>query len=348
MLVIWDTPIIVELEVVLHLLGQEMEEKYGREYFGRPVESGSNIMVKCPFHKDGQERKPSMGVRVDDGRYNCFTCGEHGDLPMFIAKSLDLGVKRDSTGEVVEPPKPELGYKWLLKKFNLAVQGERPGLGLGQPRGHNRFSKFVPESDVEQYYEFIHPYMEEVRCIPQKMQDYLEIGYDKPTNSVIFLMRDLKGNIFFVKKRPISSYNDVRYTNVKDIPKKHLMFGAYYIYRDYVISPKQWLVDAINKNGITLVEGEIDVSSGWTLRMPTAGIGGRIFFKEQAKVLATLGVKNVNLGLDNDEEGQKETKRILEQYSGIFRLRTIKYPDWAKDMNDVVKNGKGAEVLKFV
>jgi DNA primase len=348
MLVIWDTPLIVELEVVLHFLKQEMEEMHGRDYFGRSVESGSNLMVKCPFHKDGQERKPSMGIRVDDGQFNCFTCGEHGDLPMFVAKCLDLGVKRDTTGGIVEPPKPELGYKWLLKKFNLAVQGERPGLGLGQSRTSKRFDRFVPESDLEQYYEYVHPYMEEVRFIPQKMQDYLEIGYDKATNSVIFLMKDLKGNVFFVKKRPITSYNDVRYTNVKDIPKKHLMFGAYYIYRDYVATPKKWMSDMIHKNGITLVEGEIDVASGWTLRMPTVGIGGRIFFKEQAKVLAAMGVKNINLGLDNDEEGQKETVRIVDNYSSTFRLSLIKYPDWAKDMNDVVKNGKGIEVLKFL
>lgn len=343
MLVINDTPIIVDMETVLTLLADEMKEKFGREYFGKPIRSGNNIMIKCPFHKEGQERSSSLGVRIDDGRFNCFTCEEGGTFDLFIAKCLRLGERRDENNEVIVPAQPQLGFKWLLQKFNLAVQGERPELELDLDRGNKSFKNFVAEVDILKFYQYTHPYMEENRKVPQKTQDYLEIGYDKETNSVIFLMRDLKGNIVYVKKRPISS--NLRYANVKDVPKKHLMFGMWYIYRDLYVTPKDFMAKLIREKGITLVEGEIDSASSWVLRMPGCSIGGRILFDQQVKVLHRLGARRLRIALDNDEYGQKETKRIVDTYSSQFRLDIVKYPDWAKDMNDVVKEGCGEEVL---
>lgn len=344
MLTVWDTPIIVDIETVLVLLAQEMKERTGLEYFGRPVPTGSNVMVKCPFHHNGQERRPSMGLRIDSGQFNCFTCGaengNHGDFPLFIAKCLDMGVERDPDGNITKPPKPELGYKWLLKKFNLAVQGERPLLNLGQTTKNAKFTNFLPEEELDKYYEYTHPYMLEARHVPQKIQDFLEIGYDRETNSVTFPMRDIRGRIVYIKKRPISSYNEVRYANVKDIPKKNLMFGAWALHKNLNLTPKEWMIELVKERGLLLVEGEIDVASGWTLKWPTSGIGGRILFEEQVGVLKRLGVRKIILGFDNDEEGQKEIARAQDRYSKDFRFGVLKYPDWAKDMNDVIKEGK--------
>ena len=42
--------------------------------FNQIKELPENIMVSCPFHKDGQERKPSCGIRKEDGWLHCFTC----------------------------------------------------------------------------------------------------------------------------------------------------------------------------------------------------------------------------------------------------------------------------------
>lgn len=42
--------------------------------FNRIKELPEDIMVSCPFHKDGQEKKPSCGIRKKDGWTHCFTC----------------------------------------------------------------------------------------------------------------------------------------------------------------------------------------------------------------------------------------------------------------------------------
>ena len=39
-------------------------------------DSGENIQVSCPYHKSGQEKRPSAGIRKSDGTFHCFACGE--------------------------------------------------------------------------------------------------------------------------------------------------------------------------------------------------------------------------------------------------------------------------------
>ena len=46
-----------------------------------------NKMCSCPFHKNGQEKHPSM--KVDKG-YKCFACGEGGDAISLAAKLTGL------------------------------------------------------------------------------------------------------------------------------------------------------------------------------------------------------------------------------------------------------------------
>ena len=42
--------------------------------FNTIKELPEDLMVSCPFHKEGQERKPSCGIRKEDGWVHCFTC----------------------------------------------------------------------------------------------------------------------------------------------------------------------------------------------------------------------------------------------------------------------------------
>ena len=54
--------------------------KTGKIYFSRIKETSGDIMVSCPFHKEGQERRPSCGIKkhTDErgiaGSMHCFSC----------------------------------------------------------------------------------------------------------------------------------------------------------------------------------------------------------------------------------------------------------------------------------
>ena len=60
------------------------------------------IRVKCPFHKGGNERRPSMSIIIEDGHNGkpagyarCFTCGWEGDF-VDIAEYFGLQYVNDT------------------------------------------------------------------------------------------------------------------------------------------------------------------------------------------------------------------------------------------------------------
>lgn len=61
-----------------------VERLTGREVDGRG-------MVRCPFHKGGQERTPSFKCYPDTGGWHCFGCAEGGDVFSFGARLWGMG-----------------------------------------------------------------------------------------------------------------------------------------------------------------------------------------------------------------------------------------------------------------
>ncbi len=62
------------------LLGIPADE-YVPVLTGRQV--GRDRKVRCPFHKDGQERTPSLHVYTGDGGWFCWPCQAGGDIYTF-------------------------------------------------------------------------------------------------------------------------------------------------------------------------------------------------------------------------------------------------------------------------
>ena len=64
-------------------------------YFKDIKYNPDNIILTCPFHKNGKENKPSCFIYVGEdekipwGTFHCFTCGEKGSLIKFIASAFD-------------------------------------------------------------------------------------------------------------------------------------------------------------------------------------------------------------------------------------------------------------------
>lgn len=56
------------------------EVQSNTKYFHSIKEVGDNIMVSCPYHKGGLERKPSCGINIHELVYHCFSCGAAGSF----------------------------------------------------------------------------------------------------------------------------------------------------------------------------------------------------------------------------------------------------------------------------
>ena len=92
----------------------------GYTYFEKGYRDiGSDIMVQCPYHGNGQERKPSMGIRKSDGICHCFACNQTHTLPELI--SFCFG-HDDVLGKD--------GWSWLIKNFATVQVEERKDIEL--------------------------------------------------------------------------------------------------------------------------------------------------------------------------------------------------------------------------
>jgi DNA primase len=87
----------------------------------------NQVIVTCPFHKDGRESHPSCSIYVGEdekipwGTFHCFTCGESGNLVKFISLCLECSdnyakgwLKKNFTERVVD----------YLDRSELDIAGE--------------------------------------------------------------------------------------------------------------------------------------------------------------------------------------------------------------------------------
>lgn len=94
MITVWKTPIAASVEQILRDLKLML---FAEGLLRDQNNTGSDVMVTCPFHKGGHERKPSCGVSLKEkitpdktyeaGTVHCYTCGYTADLPTFISDS---------------------------------------------------------------------------------------------------------------------------------------------------------------------------------------------------------------------------------------------------------------------
>ena len=77
------------------------------EYFGvKPEKKGRSYMARCPWHDDST---PSLSIDREKGLYNCFGCGESGDVFDLVKKQKGVGFKealsflKDYAGTAVRP-----------------------------------------------------------------------------------------------------------------------------------------------------------------------------------------------------------------------------------------------------
>jgi hypothetical protein len=133
---------------VIKELKRQLAEQ-GIELFAKTKDSADDLMVCCPYHKDGQERKPSMGIRKEDGMCHCFSCGETRTLPEMICDCFGRSSEFN-----------DFGMKWLRDNFGIGyIEDRKLDLNLSrEPETHEDCQEFVSEEELDSY-RYYHPYM---------------------------------------------------------------------------------------------------------------------------------------------------------------------------------------------
>ena len=294
--------IMADANDILLELRKELELN-GIKRFQKIVPSGSNLQTNCPFHKDGQEKKPSFGINIDTGECHCFGCGWQGNLPEMISNCFG----KDDFGL--------FGSKWLVKNFISAAIESRQALDLSFSRSKTiERKKYVEEAELDSY-RYTHPYMYK-RKLTDEIIELFDIGYDKETECITFPVKDENGNCLFVARRSVKT----KFFNYPSGAEKPV-YGLYELsqltnYPDEVI----------------ICESMIDCLYFWTIgkyAVALNGLGNDLQFKQLRK----MPCRKFILCTDSDEAGMKARKRIRANLKNKIITEYI-LPKGRKDAND--------------
>lgn len=194
---IGDVQLNAELSDVLDELVLQLRAN-GSQLIAKRKDGPTHIQICCPYHADGMERRPSAGIRKEDGVFHCFACGEVHSLPEVISHCF--GHTDDIVGK--------FGWQWLLKNFATVQVEERKDVALDFYRNDKRIHgtnsvSYVTEEELDKY-RYIHPYMYK-RGLTDDIIKLFDIGFDRDTNCITFPVRDIQGRVLLVARRSVSS-----------------------------------------------------------------------------------------------------------------------------------------------
>lgn len=302
-----NTVIMADITTIIAELKSQLASN-GIYRFYKTIKTPGNVMVCCPFHKDGQEKKPSLGILEKDGTCHCFACGWVGSIQEMI--SLCFG-KNDMGA---------FGSKWLIKNFVSAEVSERPALDLNFDRHKNiPHQQYVTEDELDAY-RYTHEYLYK-RGMNDDIIDFFDLGYDRNTDSITFPVRDINGKTLFIARRNVNR----KFYNYPSGVEKPL-YGLYELQKQQ---------DSYAE--VIVCEGMFDALTCWVygkFAVALNGLGNDLQFKQ----LRELPCRTLILATDMDEAGLKARERIKKNVPNkiIYEYR------WdlnvAKDINDMTED----------
>lgn len=306
---IQDTEFNVELIDVLTELKDQLHMN-GIPLLSKIKDTGNDIMVTCPYHKDGQERRPSAGIRKSDGTFHCLACGEIHSLPEVVSHCFG----KDSLTSM-------WGWTWLLKNFAIVQVNERKDVPLNFTRTtHETHSNFVKEEELDKY-RYTHPYMYQ-RGLTDELIELFDIGYDTETRCITFPIRDINGNTLFVARRSVNT----KFFNYPQGVEKPL-YGIYEINKT---------AGNTRIEEVVVTESMFDALSFWAIgkyAVALNGLGNELQFRQ----LRELPCRKLILATDMDESGAAARKRIRQNIQNMKLITEYIFPEGRKDANECTK-----------
>ena len=268
---------------------------------------GQDIQVQCPYHGNGQERRPSAGIRKVDGKFHCFACGEVHELPEVI--SFCFGWTEDILGV--------RGLKWLIRRFSAVEVEERQDIELDYDRLQRttKPQNYVLEEELDNY-RYYHPYWQKRGIYDERIIELFDLGYDKQTDSITFPVRDTDGNCLFVARRAVSRK---AFNYPKGVEKP--LYGLYELTK----IPK-------TPDELFVCESMIDCILLWQAGFYAVALNG-VGSSRQYEELRRIHIRKIILATDGDPAGQKARKELRKQVPNKI-FTEIQFPSGIKDIGE--------------
>jgi len=319
--------ILVKLQMELHAGGSR--------YLAKMKIGPTHIQVTCPYHSDGVERKPSAGIRKEDGLLHCFACGEVHSLPEVISHCFE----KDDGGMY--------GMQWLLRNFSATAREENRNVKFDISRNKKtsdnngmaiRSNNYISDEELDKY-RYTHPYLYK-RGMTDEIIELFDIGYDRDMQAITFPVRDIHGNCLFIARRSVKT----KFFNYPEGVEKPL-YGLYEYYKD--IHDKTYIGTwmgqeitsgkyALQSLPVIVCESMLDALSFWTVgkyAVALNGLGNELQFQQ----LRNLPCRQIILATDMDERGMAARDRIRDNMQNTKIVGEYFFPKGCKDANDCTK-----------
>lgn len=318
MIQLQDAFLQTDTQTILNYLKFDLSQ-HGVNRFAIFRNNGDNIQTNCPFHKNGQERKPSFGVNGDIDKCHCFSCGWAGTIEEMISELF--GYQDEG----------KFGKRWLIKRFNTVEIETRPNImeGFNVRRGvtFNHGKNFanaetdrqidgtgsgITEEELDKY-RYIHPYMYE-RGLTDEIIERFDIGYDRERKEITFPVRDIEGRCVFIARRSVER----KFFRLPQGLNKPLYQGYRFC--------------SVTYRTAYITESFLNCLTCWKYDKPAMAMIGT-GNKKQYEILNKLPVREYILAFDPDEAGRKATERFRKNVHGKI-IKELVYPD-NRDINDL-------------
>lgn len=254
------------------------------------VLSGENLMGCCPFHDDDN---PSWGINIKNGLYQCFSCGETGNI-FTLMKHFGDDVGGEFEGIEIEPP-DDNELKKLQKELLELIADDR------KKRALFPMPKAIGVNDLRDDSPLQKAFLRQV-CFKRKMRikTCLSFGLKvcvkegKWKNRVLVPIHDVDGNYVFFAGRKLEDNSSRRkwlYPEGCDRSK--------HVYNLYRLFPMGMAV---------VVEGQFDVMKFYQEGIPAVSIMSAFISDAQIALLAK--VDRVVLLFDGDFAGRTATRKV--------------------------------------
>lgn len=332
MIKLQDTIIQSDTQSVLNMLKFDLAQ-HGVDRFHIFRNNGENIQTNCPFHKNGQERKPSFGINGEIDKCHCFSCGWAGTIEEMISELY--GYQDEG----------KFGKRWLIKRFNTVEIETRPNIMEGFNGRNNitirnnndihRFKQHIQSNkSSEQYsgeiteeeldkYRYIHPYLYQ-RGLTDEIIERFDIGYDRERKEITFPVRDIEGRCVFVAGRSVERKF---FRLPKGIDKP-------------IYCADKFRAEAYRTAYIT--ESFLNCLTCWKYNKPAMAMIGT-GNQKQYEILNKLPIREYILAFDPDEAGRKATERFRKNVHGKI-IKELVYTD-NRDINDLQEEFLNCKII---
>lgn len=326
-MIINDTLINASCEDVVYELQRQLRIN-NIPYLHDVKNSGKDLMITCPFHGNGQERRPSAGIRKSDGMFHCFACGEVHTLPEVISHCFNTS---DLFGA--------WGMKWIIKNFATIEVEDRKDVEIDMERNnitnknnildnssHNK-SKWISEEELDSY-RYYHEYWTKRGITDDDIIELFDLGYDKKTNCITFPVRDINGNCLFVARRNVKT----KWFNYPRLAHKPL-YGLYELHHTFMSDANPlYAFGELPKVKLYITESMIDCLRLWQNGKYAVALNGT-GSSEQFEQLRALPCRHLILATDSDKAGLEAREKIRKSISNKIITEVI-LPDGRKDIGE--------------